>query len=195
VADPQPFPCLDALRAPQRYLPSVARPAATYFATFGLADSLPAANHHRLNPRWWLNRPHAFVSADRHLDAGRGSCLLATRTWAELVATTLTQADGLTHSLGTFVIMPNHVHVLIRPSGGEDVESVLHRWKASAAYHLRRAGVATGRVWQEESLTRVVRNEAELHQCHAYILANPQAAQLRPSTFLIGRGRGNWIPS
>jgi REP element-mobilizing transposase RayT len=195
VADPQPFPCFEALRAPQRHLASVARPAGTYFVTFRLADSLPATLHHRLNRVRQLNRANSFAWADRHLDAGRGSCLLATRTCAELVAATMTQADGLTYSLGTFVIMPNHAHVLIRPWAGEDVESVLHRWKASATYHLRRAGVAVDRVWQDSSLTRIVRNEAELHQWHAYILANPRTAKLRASTYLIGRGRGTWIPA
>ena len=48
-----------------------------------------------------------------------------------------------------FVVMPNHVHAVVQPLGGFDLETILHSWKSFTAKQcnqvLGRSG-ATGRV-------------------------------------------------
>jgi REP element-mobilizing transposase RayT len=94
-------------------------------------------------------------------------------------------ADALLHGesgrrfyqLRAWVIMPNHVHVLLLPRTSL---SVITRWvKGSTA---RQANLILGRTgaafWQDESFDHGVRNDLELDRIVRYVEYNPASAGL-----------------
>jgi REP-associated tyrosine transposase len=63
--------------------------------------------------------------------------------------------------------------VLLTPLGTWRLESILHSWKSFTANQMQRARSRAGRVWQDESFDRIVRDEVELEQKFNYILSKP----------------------
>jgi type I restriction enzyme R subunit len=191
----QPFDPRKEFQATQRNLPHWWQPGATYFVTFRLADSLPAIVRDRFEEMRQLNEHEAFDWVENYLDAGSGSCLLKNPAHAGLVASALRYFDAQRYKLGAFVVMPNHVHALVKPTGPNTLAALLHSWKSYTAHELNRLTGSSGRVWQEESFDRIVRDESELDKFHAYIANNPASAGLREGTFLLGQGSANWTIS
>lgn len=184
----QPFNPRADVAITHRNLPHWQQPGATYFVTFRLADSLPAEARERLAELRQLNESEAFTWIDRYLDAGSGSCLLKNPEHASAVAASLRHFDGRHYLLGTFAIMPNHVHALVKPIYPKTLTGVLHSWKSYTAHHLQRSSGISGPVWQEESFDRLVRDESELAKFYEYITENPAAANLQPGSFILGNG-------
>ena len=189
----QPFDPRRGFHSTHRNLPHWSLAGATYFVTFRLADALPAEVRTRLEEMRQLNDADAFNWIERYLDAGSGDCTLSLNAHAMIVATALRHFDNKRYALGAYVVMPNHVHALVQPFESFTLTSLVHSWKSYTAHKLQRHAGSRGRVWQEESFDRIVRNEEELIKSHEYILANPAAAHLRPGTFLVGEGSANWL--
>lgn len=88
-------------------------------------------------------------------------------------------------SVDSYVVMPNHIHVLFGLSvrlndepGVESLIDVVH-WMKSTVHQRFREGVVTHKwrpydrlVWQEGYHDHIVRNERELETLRAYILTN-----------------------
>src|SRR5262249_41937075 len=86
------------------------------FVTFRLRGSLPA--HRVFPPQGVALSGKAFVAMDRLLDRGAyGPLYLRRRDIAELVVGALQDGVGKLHryELHAFVVMPNHVHLLVTP--------------------------------------------------------------------------------
>jgi REP element-mobilizing transposase RayT len=188
----QPFNPRGEFKATHRNLPHWHQPGATYFVTFRLADSLPVEVREQFEEMRRLNNSDTFAWMERYLDAGSGSCLFKDPEHATALASTLRHFDERHYLLGAFAVMPNHVHALVRPTHPNTLTAVLHSWKSYSANQLQRRAGITGRVWQEESFDRLVRDESELAKFHSYIVGNPVAAHLRPGTFVLGEGSANW---
>ncbi len=81
------------------------------------------------------------------------------------------------YTLHAFVVMPNHVHVLLTPHVA--VPKLLRTLKAFTARRANRILGSTGKpFWQDESYDHVVRNEEEWQRIRAYIEQNPLRAGL-----------------
>ena len=117
---------------------------------------------------------------DRLLDrSDSGPLFLRRPEIAERVVTALLDGDGKLqrYQLHAFVVMPNHVHLLVTP------KVVATRWlaplKGFTAFHanelLNRHGQA---FWQEESYDHLVRSGSEFDRIRAYIEENPVTAGL-----------------
>jgi hypothetical protein len=116
---------------PRRNLPHWTQRGCTYFITFRLADSLPQNLLHqwREELKLWLQKhPQPWSPEDareywrefqarkeRWLDAGHGSCALRDPVRRTVVVEALHHFDGERYELDAFVVMPNHVHVLVTP--------------------------------------------------------------------------------
>jgi carbamoylphosphate synthase large subunit/REP element-mobilizing transposase RayT len=190
------------LRRTRRNLPHWEQAATTYFATFRLADAVPAslraqwkedlANWLRHNPKPWnaetaYEYQQRFIeSRETWLDQGHGACILRKRKAGEIVAAALRHFDGERYFLDGFVVMPNHVHVLFQPLSGFDLSKILHSWKSFTAHQIRReVSGDTGAVWQDESFDRIVRNWEELQEYRSYIARNPEKARLSAGEFVL----------
>ena len=81
-------------------------------------------------------------------------------------------------ALETFVVMPNHVHLLIRVQDSEltqhrsTVSRVIGGIKAATAKVLHEQGYE-GQVWQTGFYDHVCRNEADYQRIYHYIETNP----------------------
>jgi REP element-mobilizing transposase RayT len=140
-----------------------------------------------------LNDAESFAWIERYLDAGAGACVFTQPEHAAMMASALRHFDGHRYALGAFVVMPNHIHALVQPLGGETRLKLIHAWKSHSARELQRAGAIHGHVWQDEGFDRIVRDAPELQRFHDYLLANPAAAHLPPGTFLSGIGTAKWF--
>ena len=76
--------------------------------------------------------------------------------------------------LVAYVIMDDHVHVLVQLSHANKLQSIVHSWKSYSTRQLHQDKVRESRVWQNEYLDRIIRNSHELSDTIQYISTNPQ---------------------
>jgi len=193
----------------RRHLPHWRQDGATYFVTFRLADALPQSKlrelkalkrewQHRLNHTNWqslvrttdwqsiLRSPWAMCSrlvmerVEEWLDQGMGACWLRQPEFAQMVAEALHHFDGVQYELGCYVIMPNHVHLVLRPltPAQYPLEKILQSRKRKTSHDIQLLLGKTGTFWLEESFDRIVRDVEHLYRCLQYIGANPRKAGL-----------------
>ena len=74
--------------------------------------------------------------------------------------------------------MPNHIHWLIQPIPGEELESLLHSVKRFTATRINGLLGRSGSFWQKENYDHIVRDLRELARIREYIAANPAKAGL-----------------
>lgn len=148
------------------------------FVTFRLHGSLPT--HRPFAPAVVARSGKAFVAMDRLLDRCAGGPLyLQRQEIAELVVDALQDGERRfqRYQLLAFVVMPNHVHLLVTPKVAAALWlAPLKGFTAYAANGLlARHGQA---FWQEESYDHLVRSDAEFERIRAYIEENPVSAGL-----------------
>jgi Rad3-related DNA helicase/REP element-mobilizing transposase RayT len=187
-----------------RHLPHWKQDGCTYFVTFRLADSIPQEKllEWQIEQREWLRQHPEPRTAEREeeyaerfagrfhkwLDCGYGECWLKNPDISATVEKALRFFDGDRYWLGHFAVMPNHVHVLVRPIGEHDLSSILHSWKSFTAKEIDSVLKREGKVWQDESFDCIVRNAIQLEQFSIYIQSNPTRANLPEGSFKIGFG-------
>jgi hypothetical protein len=188
-----------------RHLPHWRQEGCSYFVTFRLGDSIPQdkLRQWESDREEWLQRhpePHtAEQLAEYHerfterfqqwLDAGQGACWLRDPGASAIVEEALRFFDGQRYVLGHYVVMPNHVHVLVRPIEGHLLKDILHSWKSVTAHKLNSALGRSGKVWQDESFDCIVRSAAQLEKYSAYIRENPVKPGLPANEYRLGAGR------
>lgn len=184
-------------------LPHLDQAEAVYFLTFRLADSVPAdalSSYVTERDQWLASHPprpwppeieqefhRKFTGRfERWLDRGYGSCLLQDPADARVVADTLMHFEGERSRLHAWVVMPNHVHVLVSLIGEEKLAKLLASWKGytSRQINLRRGN--SGTLWQKTYFDRIVRDEEHFARCARYIRNNPVKAKLTPGHYLHG---------
>ena len=179
----------------RRFLPHWHQDETWCFATWRLGDSVPADKlrqwdddkNHWLgcHPEPWDEATeteyHVLFSQrlDEWLDRGTGSCLLKDAGNARIVADALLFFHGSRYELATFVVMPNHVHVLFCPRNGHVIADIVRSWKGFSAREINKRTDARGTLWQQEYWDRLIRNERHYFKCAEYILRNPEKAGLK----------------
>ena len=148
------------------------------FVTFRLHGSLPTG---RVFPSGRLSSGNAFARLDRLLDEQRaGPAYLRMPAIAEVVADAIGQGTASDNRLHAWVVMPNHVHLLITP--WVEVPALLRRLKGTSARESNKLLGHTGRPFrQDESYDRLVRNANEFQRIESYLLQNPVRAGLARS--------------
>lgn len=158
----------------RRRLPHLSIVGRPVFVTFRLEGSLPQS---RGFPRNSMTSIAAFKTMDLLLDENRESprCLAQTDI-ASLVRRSLQDVEAEGVNLHCWVIMPNHVHLLLTRSS--DLPSLLQKLKGSTARMANQILERKGTFWQSESYDYVVRNAQEFSAIERYILENPVRAGL-----------------
>lgn len=196
----------------QGHLPHWDQVHSTYFITWRTADSIPRdiwlrwreerdnwLLAHDINPSskdWRFDvemlddvaqddfRQFAR-SLEKTLDGCHGECVLRDQRVSRQVVDALHHFDGIRYVLGDYVIMPNHVHLLV---GGLERGAMLKQvesWKKWAALQINQILQRSGRFWQDESFDHLVRNEASFERFRGYIARNPILAGLPPSNYIL----------
>jgi putative transposase len=160
-----------ARRLPHYY--SVGQPI---FLTWRLHGSLPAKRVFFEA----VNSGRAFLAMDRLLDSGRiGPLHLNRPDVAKMVVEAIyfRERELAHYRLHAWVVMANHVHVLITPQ--VQVSKLMQSLKRFTAREGNRILCVTGQsFWQDESFDRLVRDEAEFERIARYIEMNPVTAGL-----------------
>jgi len=168
------FLCVSFYR---RRLPHIQPADTPLFITWHLHGSVP---YGRFAPPGDLRGGKAFVWMDRHLDqAAFGPTWLKREEIAKVVVDALRHgADTLHHyGLHAFVVMANHVHVLLTPL--VPAPKLLRSVKGFSAREANKVLGRTGEpFWQSESYDRWVRNDVEFGRIERYIVENPVRAGL-----------------
>jgi REP element-mobilizing transposase RayT len=177
------------------------------FVTWRLGDSLPKAkldqwkeertiwlSHH---PEPWDEKTETEYhdrfsrQIDEWLDQGSGSCVLKDPANAKVVANALRHFDGNRYEIASFVVMPNHVHVLFRPLGEHALAEILKSWKGFTAREINKRIGKSGALWQDEYWDRLIRNERHFFRVAEYIRQNPVKAKLREGHFILEERRAD----
>jgi putative transposase len=103
---------------------------------------------------------------------------------AAIVADSLQHFDGERYHLGDFVVMPNHVHLLVCLLGTTEIEAQSTSWKKYSAGEINDRLSRRGRFWQEESFDHLVRSAEQFEHLKRYIATNPERARLTPGEYL-----------
>jgi 1-hydroxy-2-methyl-2-(E)-butenyl 4-diphosphate synthase len=182
------------------FLPHWRIPGATYAVTFRTKDSLPASvlkgyeqkksilleqitkETQRAGSRDAsdsLRKLHAEIQSlnetiiEPALHAADGPQPLADPAIAMMMLQALKHFDGERYDLLAWSVMPNHVHVLITPYEGHELEKILQAMKTHSAKEANRMLGKTGTFWQEEYYDHIVRDGEDLKHQVGYILRNP----------------------
>ena len=160
------------------YLPHIDDPEKTQYITFRLADSLPQQVLQRLDEDQEISKLEKQGKLEEYLDNGYGECLLKIQEIASIVQETLLKFDGERYNLISWVIMPNHVHVIIEQYYGDPLDKIMHSWKSYTSTMANRKLNRKGRFWQPDYFDRYIRNPRMLEEKIDYIDYNPVAAGL-----------------
>ncbi len=193
-------------------LPHIQPIGEVFFVTFRLADSLPLevveelkqtyqalklAFQHSKTPtereNCWKEQKRYFAKFDRCLDGYKGgNHWLKNPEIAEIVAKKLLEFDKKYYDLYAYVIMSNHVHllvdfgkqldrlpssVLLSEENYKPLYDVMRLIKGATARYandiLKRTGT---NFWQRDNYDHYVRNGIELNNIVSYIVQNPVQA-------------------
>jgi putative transposase len=161
----------------RRRLPHLYQADHPVFITWRLHDSLPS---HRAFPADALTSGQAFAAMDRLLDEARtGAFYLRQSAIAEMIVEAIEyNASVLGHYVvHSFVVMPNHVHLLATPAVA--LPKLTKSLKGITAKRANAMLGLTGKAfWQDESYDHLVRHEPEFQRIRNYIEGNPVRAGL-----------------
>jgi REP element-mobilizing transposase RayT len=179
------------------YLPHWTLEGATYSVVFRLADSLPqtvivacereidtlhaalsAIGASALSAEE-LRRERFSAAVARALDAGHGACWMRQPKIASLVADALRFFEGKRYDLAAWCVMPNHVHVVVRPLAPHSLSAILQAWKGYTARVANQFLARRGTFWQQESYDHLIRDKVEFAHSIRYVLENPLKAGLQ----------------
>jgi type I restriction enzyme R subunit len=157
------------------------------FVTFRLGDALPVAKVKQwIEQRkiWILNHPKpwdAEIEAEYHreftwkierwLDRGMGSCLLKNSAARGQLESVLMRFQDVRVHHQTWVIMPNHVHVLFIPEA--PLPKLIQAWKSASA-----TAICKGPIWQRNYRDTLIRDTDHFVNAVRYIRNNPVKARL-----------------
>jgi REP element-mobilizing transposase RayT len=174
---------------------------ATYFVTFRLGDSIPKD----VLDQWvgerdeWLKRhPPPRTDAmekefytrfpskiEQWLDAAYGTCILKSAVVRVHVEETLRCFDGLQYFLYSWVVMPNHAHILFGLSPENSLGKVVGAWKGVSARRINALSNTTGALWQKDYFDRMIRDEAHFWRCAHYMRNNPSKVAVPSSEYTL----------
>jgi REP element-mobilizing transposase RayT len=173
----------------RRRLPHIQTVGQPLFLTWRLHGSLP-------ENRTFLGQPtcgKAFVAMDLLLDSGASGPLYLGRP--EIAKLTVDAFRYGEESLGfyelhAYVVMPNHVHLLITPA--VPAAKITHSLKLFTGRAANKVLGSSGPFWQDESYDHLVRDKQEFDRIVRYTENNPVRAGLSrdPEGFLWSSAKG-----
>ncbi|HKA05683.1 MAG TPA: transposase [Gemmataceae bacterium] len=131
----------------------------------------------------------SFISErwEKRLDECHGECVLRCTELAKIVGDSLLHFDGDRYTMGDFVVMPNHVHLLVSFPGEDQLKSQCRSWKKYSATEINKRLNRRGEFWQVESFDHLIRSPEAFDGYRRYIARNPLWANLSQGEYLYYR--------
>lgn len=158
------------------------------FVTFRLVDSIPQEKiilfkeekelWLKKHPKPWSDevakeyKIRFSLKIDKWLDNNYGNCILADAQNRKIVEDALFFFNDKRYHLKAFVVMPNHVHILMQLFNNFHIDSILKSIKSYTAKKINHVMNRNGRIWQAESFDRLIKNEDHYKSVLKYIIAN-----------------------
>jgi REP element-mobilizing transposase RayT len=92
--------------------------------------------------------------------------------------------DGDRYDLDSFVVMPNHVHVLVQFRPNISLTAQTESWLRYTARQINARLGRRGEFWQSEPFYHLVRSAEQFEYLQRYIAENPQKAHLHTGEYL-----------
>lgn len=165
------------------FLPTLNLDDTFQFVTFRLCDAIPVSIIKlvlELTNKFPEDEKirEKFKQYEKYLNKGYGKCILKKYKVACIVKDSLYYFDNKRYDLTAWVIMPNHVHILIKVYKGESISKIMQSLKAHSARNINRTLGTTGEIWMREYYDRYIRSGEHLDYCMNYIHDNPIKAGL-----------------
>jgi REP element-mobilizing transposase RayT len=163
------------------YLPHFDGGEIIQFVTFRLADSIPKnvvvklkeeLEHNIISDREY------HLKINKFLDDGCGKSYLKNEFVAQMIEETLLRFAEEKYKLISWVIMPNHVHLLLIPGVNVTLAELMHSIKSYTAHQANKILNRTGKFWSKEYFDRYMRDHEHYLKTIAYIENNPVKAGL-----------------
>lgn len=160
------------------YLPHCDKPGLVQFVTFRLWNSMPASRCSEWKHLLAIeDESEKRRKLEEYLDRGVGDCLLRDARFAAIVEKAMLFHHGQRFDLLAWVVMPNHVHALIKIER-IPLSRVMQNWKSITAIEANKVGGANGRFWQPDYWDTYMRDEEQTRKAIRYIENNPVKAAL-----------------
>ena len=126
---------------------------------------------------------------NEHLDECHGACVLRRPELSKIVAESLRHFDGDRYELTDFVVMPNHVHLLVAFPNDEAQLKQCESWKHYTAVKINRLLGRKNRFWEQDAFDHLVRSVEQFEFLRKYIAENPIKAKLQPGEYVLYSSR------
>jgi REP element-mobilizing transposase RayT len=163
------------------YLPHFDGEDTVQFVTVRLSDSLPK----NLLDKWrreleneQIDDPELRKRIEHYLDQGHGEAFLRRPDIADIIQNSILHLDGKSCYLISWVVMPNHVHLLIKLLQGKYLRDFIKMLKGFTAREANKILDRKGKFWQEDYFDRYIRDEKHYFSTINYIENNPVKAGL-----------------
>jgi REP element-mobilizing transposase RayT len=172
------------------YLPHFDGIVIPQFISLHLADSVPR----EVLDRWRLELNTRGSMQDkillqrrieRYADQGYGEAYLKDSRLAEMVQETLLNDDGSKYYLSAWVIMPNHIHMLVMRFDNSTLSDIMQVFKSITSHKANKTLRRSGQFWMLEYFDRYIRTAERHRNTIRYIENNPVKARLcsRPEDY------------
>jgi putative transposase len=115
---------------------------------------------------------------------------------AEILITNLLHyRDQGTYLLHEFVVMPNHLHLLLTPAADMSLEKAMQLIKGSSSHEIHQRRRHKMKIWQPGFHESTVRDADDYQARRQYIRLNPLQAHLadRPGDWIHGSASGRYV--
>ena len=77
------------------------------------------------------------------------------------------------YNIKAFIIMPDHLHLIIQPVGEENISDIMKKIKGSFSRYYNKLNKTTGTLFQKGFYDQLIKTEKQLHETINYIHYNP----------------------
>lgn len=163
------------------YMPHFDAAGMYQMITYRTADSLPQEllqqAKHNLGQSDGSDRK-TCKKMELWLDKGMGACVLANNGVASIIKESWKYWDTQRYDLLNWVIMPNHVHLLLKQYDEYNIATIVHSWKSYTGQKINKLLGCRGAFWAIEYWDRYIRDERHFIRAMDYIDQNPVKAGL-----------------
>ncbi len=165
------------------YLPHFDGREIPQFITLHLADSMPKP----VIERWKRELTKTKCKEaeillqkriERYLDQGYGNAFLRDKSIATIVQDSLLRYDGERYRLHSWVVMPNHLHVLLTRFKHLKLWEIMQSLKSYTSHKSNKVLGRMGQFWIEDYFDRSIRDGEHFRRTVRYIENNPVKARL-----------------
>jgi len=144
--------------------------------TFRLYDAMPASRRSEWESLLQIEDDRQRrTKLEAYLDQGFGECWLGQPGIAAVAEGALRYFDGQRYQLRAWVVMPNHVHVLVEV-WQTPLAKLLRNWKGFIACEANKMIRRQGVFWEREYWDTRMRTGDQLRKAVRYIEGNPVKA-------------------